>query len=103
MPNFDKKRLELIIETPAFKRACRIFEDAGVTGYTAFAAIAGYGNGMRWRRGTDLSASQDMMMIITVIDEDLVPAIIEDLESLIGSHIGLLSVSNVTVIRDEKF
>jgi len=47
--------------------------------------------------------SQDMMMIITVIDEDLVPAIIEDLESLIGSHIGLLSVSNVTVIRDEKF
>jgi len=43
---FAKKRLELIIEKPAFKRACRILEDAGVNGYTAFSAFAGYGANM---------------------------------------------------------
>lgn len=100
---FDKKRLELIIEKPAFKRSCRILEDAGVKGYTAFSAFAGYGGGRRWQRGTDLSASQDMVMIIAVMDKFAIASVIKDLENLIGSHIGLLSVSDVTVIRDEKF
>lgn len=100
---FEKKRLELIIEKPALTRACRILEEAGVTGYTVFSAVAGYGAGMRWQRGTDLSASRDMVMILSVIDHDIVEKAIANLENLIGSHIGLLSLSDVTVLRDEKF
>lgn len=100
---FTKKRVELIIEKPAFKRACRILEDAGVKGYTAFSAFAGYGANMRWQRGTDLSASRDMIMIISVMDEEYAVKVIEDMENLIGSHIGLLSMSDVQVIRDDNF
>lgn len=100
---YVKKRLELIIEKPAFKRACRILEDAGATGYTAFSAFAGFGGGMRWQRGTDLSASRDMIMIISVMDEKIVSKAIDDLENLIGAHIGLLNLSDVNVIREEKF
>ncbi len=100
---FSKKRLELIIEKPAFKRACRILEEAGVKGYTAFSAFAGYGGGVRWQKGTDLSASQDMIMLIAVMDEEIIAKAIDDLENLIGSHIGLLNMSDVTVLRAEKF
>ena len=100
---FEKKRLELIIEKPAFKRACRILEEAGVKGYTAFDATAGYGAQMRWQRGTDLSASRDMIMVVSVMDHEIVTKAIDDLENLIGSHIGLLSISDVTVLRPEKF
>ena len=100
---FAKKRLELIIEKPAFKRACRVFEDAGVKSYTAFSAFAGYSGGTRWQRGTDLSASQDMIMLIGVMDKEIVEKVIDDLENLIGSHIGLLNISDVTVLREEKF
>jgi PII-like signaling protein len=100
---FAKKRLELIIEKPAFRRACRILEDAGVKGYTAFSAFAGYSGGMRWQRGTDLSTSQDMIMLVGVMDKDIVEKVIDDLENLIGSHIGLLNISDVTVLREEKF
>lgn len=100
---FTRKRLELIIEKPAFKRACRILEEAGVKGYTAFPAIAGYGGGIRWQRGTDLSASRDMVMIISVMDTDGIKKAIDNLENLIGSHIGLLSLSDVQVLRPEKF
>jgi PII-like signaling protein len=103
MQMYTKKRLELIIEKPAFKRASRILEESGVKGYTAFSAFAGYGGGRRWQRGTDLSASQDMIMIIAVMDDLTAAIVIKDLESLIGSHIGLLTMSDVTVIRDEKF
>ncbi len=100
---FNKKRIELIIEKPAFKRACRVFEECGVTGYTALPCMAGYGNGKRWQRGTDLSASRDMVMVVSIFDENLLPKITEQLENLIGSHIGVLSVSDVKVIRDDKF
>lgn len=100
---FKKKRLELIIEKPAFKRACRVLEDAGVTGYTALPCMAGYGGGKRWRRGNDLSASRDMVMIVSVLDEDLLPKIISEVENLIGSHIGVISVGDVEVIRDDRF
>ena len=100
---FAKKRLELIIETPAFKRASRVLEEAGVRGYTAFSAFAGYGANMRWQRGTDLSASRDMIMIIAVMDVDIIKEVNEGLENLIGSHIGLLSFSDVMVLRPEKF
>ena len=98
-----KKRLELIIESPAFKRACRVLEDAGVTGYTAVPCMAGYGGGNRWRRGTDLSASRDMIMIVSIIDDDLLEPVLHNIENLIGSHIGIISVSDTSVIRDERF
>lgn len=98
-----KKRLELIIEKPAYRRASKILEDAGVKGYTAFSAMAGFGAHNRWERGTDLSASRDMIMVVSVLDEEIVGRVIENLENLIGNHIGLLSLSDVTVLRPEKF
>jgi len=100
---YKKKRLELIIEKPAFKRASRVLEDSGVTGYTALPCMAGFGGGKRWQRGNDLSASRDMVMIVSILDEDLLEKIIREVENLIGSHIGIISVGDVDVIRDDKF
>jgi len=98
-----KKRLELIIERPAYKRACRVLQDAGVTGYTVVPALAGYGGGNRWQRGTDLSASRDMVVICSIMDQDIVEKCTEALSKLIGSHIGILNFSDVTVMRPENF
>lgn len=98
-----KKRLELIIEKPAYRRASRILEEAGATGYTAFSASAGYGGGVRWQRGTDISATRDMIMIVSIMDAEIVERAIEKLESLVGMHIGILSLSDVSVIREANF
>ena len=98
-----KKRLEIIIEKPALKRACRVLEEAGVKGYTVFPAMAGFGGSMQWQRGTDLSASRDMVMIISILDAEVVTKAAEDLENLMGAHIAVLSLSDVQVLRPEKF
>lgn len=100
---FEKQRLELIIEKPALKRAGRVLAEAGVKGYTVFPAMAGYGGQSQWQRGTDLSASRDMVMIVSVMDEDFVAPCASALENLLGSHIGVLSWSTVTVMRDDLF
>lgn len=98
-----KKKIELIIERPALKRACRILEDAGVTGYTYFKAQGGYGNRNRWQRGTDISASRDMVCVVSITDEVTCKSAVQKLGELVGDHIGLLDVSETTVLRKEKF
>ncbi|WP_371398106.1 DUF190 domain-containing protein [Fretibacter rubidus] len=103
MDMHPKKRLELIIETPAQKRAERVLTDVGVTGYTVVPAMAGYGGHSRWRRGMDISSSRDMVVILSIMDEEKLIKAIEVLGSLLGDHIGVVSVSDVSVVRKDIF
>lgn len=103
MEMFDKKRLELIIESPAQKRAGRVLSEAGVTGYTVLPAMAGYGGTVQWTRGTDISASRDMVVFICIMDAGRLELVVERLGGLLGQHIGVLSVSDVKVVRKDLF
>ncbi|MBC6403903.1 MAG: hypothetical protein GDA35_09845 [Hyphomonadaceae bacterium] len=103
MQMHSKKRLELMIEKPAIKRACRILEGAGVKGYTVVPAVGGYRDGQSWTRGVDISSANDTLVIISIMDEGIVEKCIRDLEELISIHTGFLSLSDVTVIRDDMF
>jgi PII-like signaling protein len=96
-------RIELIIERMAHKRACRVLEAAGMTGYTVLPAMAGYGNSKRWSRDTDLSASGDMVVIISVGDEAKVRATMEQIGDLLGAHIGIVTMTEVEVLRPGRF
>lgn len=103
MTLYSKKKIELIIEKPALKRACRILEEAGATGYTYLPTLGGFGNHNRWQRGTDISSSRDMILIICITDEEICKIVIDNLGTLIGSHIGVLNISDTTVLRKNKF
>lgn len=99
----ERLRIELIIERMAYKRAGRILEDAGMTGYTVLPALAGFGNGNRWSRDTDISSSSDMVMIISIGSEDRVTTALEEIRRLLGDHIGVVSTSPVSVLRPDRF
>ncbi len=96
-------RLELIIERMAAPRACRILEDAGLTGYTVLPALSGFGGQTRWSRDTDMSASSDMVVVISIGGQARVHAALSELEGLLGSHIGVLSICDVQVLRPGRF
>ncbi|MEL6104065.1 MAG: DUF190 domain-containing protein [Pseudomonadota bacterium] len=100
---FTRKRIELIIERMAYKRAGRILEEAGMTGYTVLPALAGFGNGNKWSRDTDISTSTDMVVMISIGDEARVTASLEKIAGLLGNHIGVVSVSTVEVLRPDRF
>lgn len=99
----SRLRLELIIERMAVPRACKILEEAGLSGYTVLTAVSGFGGTARWSRDTDLSASSDMAVIISIGAGDQIQPALKQLESLLGSHIGVLSVGEVQVLRPENF
>ena len=98
-----RHRIELIIERMAYKRACRILEASGMTGYTVLPAMAGFGNGNRWQRDTDISASRDMVVIVSIGEESRVRGCMEKISSLLGAHIGVVTVTEVEVLRPERF
>ncbi len=98
-----KRRLELIIERMALRRAQDILENAGLTGYTAISAEAGFGGKRRWRRGGDLSRSEEMVVVISIGDEEKIDRALEDIQKLLEAQIGVLSVSDVDVMRPERF
>jgi PII-like signaling protein len=98
-----KQRLELIIERMALRRACEILEAAGCTGYTVISAMEGFGGQRRWRRGDDLSAAEEMVVIITIGDAVKIEKVLGDLHRLLDDRIGVLSVSAVEVLRPERF
>mgnify|MGYP001285955837 CR=1 FL=1 len=99
----EKRRIELIIERPAHKRACRVMEQAGLTGYTVLPAMAGFGGGNRWQRDTDISDSREMVVIISIGSANRVESALKQLENLLSSHIGVVSVSLVEVLRGDRF
>lgn len=97
------RRLELIIERMALKRAGNILEDADLTGYTVMSAMAGYGRGRRWTRDGDLSTAQDMVVVVTIGNAEKIDGALKDLHRLLDAHIGVLSVGEVEVLRPERF
>jgi PII-like signaling protein len=96
-------RIELIIEKMAMKRAGRLLQACGVTGYTVVPALAGFGRGTHWTRDTDISASQDMVVMISICPVERATEALDQLRDLLGSHIGVVSTSTVDVLRPERF
>lgn len=98
-----RKRVELIIERMAMKRACNLLEAAGVSGYTILPALAGYGNERRWNRDNDISSSGGMIVVICVTSGEAMQRIQQELANLLDTHIGIVTVSDVEVMRPARF
>lgn len=99
----NKLRLELIIESPALRRAEDLLRDAGVKGWTVLPALSGFGGQTRWSRGTDLSASTDMVVLISIADEDVLAPAMDKILALLDRQIGIVNVSDVRVLRPGLF
>lgn len=98
-----KLRLELIIETPALRRAEDLLQNAGVTGWTVVPAMRGFGGQTRWSRGTDISESTDMVVIICIADEETLTPALSKILTLLDRRIGVVNVSEVRVLRPGLF
>lgn len=98
-----KRRLELIIERMALSRACNVLDEAGMPGYTVLGTQAGRGRSHGWRREDDPSSSREMVVVIAIGDETRIERALQALHELVDAHIGVLSISDVDVLRPDRF
>lgn len=97
-----KKKIEVIIEAPASRLVTDLLDRHGATGYTAFPAVTGRGTSGRWDVSPVTDARQQVM-IIAVSGQDRAAAIVAELGALLQDFHGVVFVSDVEVMRSERF
>lgn len=102
LPLHSRKKLEVIIERAGVKQALDALDRAGVRGYTMIPHAEGSGQHGR-RERDDLLGVLDNVLIIAVATPEAVEAVLEDLHALLIDYVGVVFVSDVDVLRPERF
>lgn len=103
IPTFKKKRLDVIVEAPILNRLLDLLDRLGVTGYTVVPALAGRGRDGAWSRAGLVSDAGQMVLVIVVLDESRIPAVLAPVYKLLQRQIGIVTISDVEVVRKEHF
>ncbi|WP_315755194.1 MULTISPECIES: DUF190 domain-containing protein [unclassified Bradyrhizobium] len=103
MKTFAKKRIDLIIEMPLLRRVTERFDQAGVTGYSVLPVIAGRGQSGPWSAGGQVSEVGQMAAIMCIVDGGRIDAVLDAVLAVVQHQIGLVTVSDVEVVRPERF
>jgi len=103
MKSFRKKRIDIIVEAPLVSRVIAIFDEHDVSGYTVIPAISGRGNVGLWQRDSHARRISSAVLIFCVVDESREDELLEPLFELVSRQIGIITVSDVRVIRGDKF
>lgn len=103
MKTHPKKRIEIMVEAPLMSRVLALLDEAGVSGYTVVPAIAGRGKDGSWHRDGVVGRAGALVQIFCILDQNRVDAVLEPLFRLVSRQIGIVTVSDVQVIRPEHF
>lgn len=99
----QRKRIEIVTET-ALLRSIRLrFKDIGMTGYTVLSVQSGSGEAGEWSREGQITSAGEMAMIICLTTADRADAAIEAILPLLSRGRGVVSVSDVDIVRSERF
>jgi len=98
-----KKRIEMIAEAPLENRLVEVLDQLSVKGYTIIPAISGRGEDGVWRREGLVSDAGQMIVLVCILDPSRVDEIVTRLHQFMANRIGIITVSDVDVIRDEHF
>ena len=97
-----RRKIEILVDAPLVRRIVAAAEGAGVTGYTLLPAVGGAGHGGRWT-DDQVSGADAKLMFVTVTNDARAAALTDALEPLLESHGLLLVLSDVEVVRADKF
>ncbi|MEM1414676.1 MAG: DUF190 domain-containing protein [Myxococcota bacterium] len=97
-----RKKIELVIDRPHLERYLRVLEAHGVRGYTVLPALEGKGSRGAWRPSR-LTNAANRVLVLAVVDEAKAAEILEDLDVMFDELPGVAFVSDVGVLRPDRF
>lgn len=103
MQTYPKKRIEIMVEAPLMNRVITIIDKCGTGGYTVLPALAGRGHDGSWHRDGLVGRVGAVVQILVIVDESRVDDVLEPLFALVSKQIGIVTVSDVQVVRPEHF
>lgn len=103
MKTYPKKRIEIMVEAPLMNRVIAILDDAETGGYTVLPALAGRGVDGSWHRDGLVGRVGSVVQVLVILDESRVDEVLTPLFELVSKQIGIVTVSDVQVVRPEHF
>jgi PII-like signaling protein len=103
MQMYPKKRIDIMVEAPLMQRVLNLLDQQGVSGYTVLSALAGRGQDGAWHRDGVVGRAGALVTIFCILDEARVDEVLEPLFKLVSRQIGIVTVSDVQVIRPTHF
>lgn len=103
MQTFPKKQIVIMIEAPLLNRVLEFLEAQNVGGYTVFPAIAGKGADGAWHRDGQVGRVGSVVQIVCILDESRCEALLEPLFQMVRRQVGIVTISDVDVIRPDNF
>lgn len=103
MQTFPKKRIEIVVEAPLLRRITAKLDETGVTGWSVVPILAGHGREGDWTSAGQVGTASQMVMLITIVDAAKLDAVMDGVFTLVSHQIGFVSVSDVAVVRTDRF
>ncbi len=99
----QKKRVEIVIERPLLRRLETILSSLPATGYTVLPVLSGQGHEGAWESAGAVGDAGQMVTAVCIVDPATLDAVLTAVFPLVERQIGILSVSDVSVVRSEHF
>jgi len=103
MQTFPKKRIEIVVEAPLLRRITAKLDETGVTGWSVVPILAGHGRDGDWSAEGQIGTASQMVMLITIVDAAKLDAVLDSVFALVSHQIGFVTVSDIAVVRPERF
>ncbi len=103
MQTFQKKRVEIVIEHPARKGLSAILDAQRVTGYSVVPVISGSGQHGPWEEAGQVTSAEGMVLVICIVDPAQCDRLLEAVYPYIQPRKAIVTVSDVQVVRGERF
>jgi nitrogen regulatory protein PII len=98
-----KKRIEIIVEAVVVARLTELLDRLEVSGYTIVPAVAGRGHGGTWSSDGQATVAGGMVAVTVITSAERLDAVVEPVFALVKRQMGILTVSDVAVLRAEHF
>ncbi|AGI70375.1 hypothetical protein OA238_c01050 [Octadecabacter arcticus 238] len=103
MKTHQAKRVVITIEAIMQNRLTDTMEAAGVTGYSILPVLGGSGRSGSWSREGQIGRANGMVQVICIIKPERLDDLLDAAFKVVDKHIGVVTISDVEVLRAERF
>lgn len=102
MQTTTRKKLEIIVEASVVRRVESLLDEAGVRGWTVLPSLEGHGSRGDWN-SSDFTPGEERRLILAVAAADVAERMLERLAGFFSDYPGIVFISDVQVLRSERF
>lgn len=104
MQTYRKNRVEIIIEQALVPRLTELLDaQEGVRGFTVAPVHAGSGAHGVWSRDGQISDADGMFVVMCIIDIQFKDAVLDAVFPFVERRSGFITISEVDVVRPDRF